>query len=82
MTDDFYKNVPELQEESVDIYISSGHWMWGIVQQAFDGMIKDKPLCLLAFDESIVLKHNIKTMNQLKREKKKQDPLRACSVSF
>lgn len=80
MTDDFYKNVPELQEEAVDIYISSswlddGHWMWGIVQQAFDGMIKDKPLCLLAFDESIVLKHNIKTMNQLKREKKKQDLL-------
>lgn len=80
MTDDFYRNVPELQEEAVDIYISSswlddGHWMWNIVQQAFDGMVEEKPLCLLAFDESIVLKHNIKTMNQLKREKKKQDPL-------
>lgn len=75
-----YENDKELQEEPVDIYISSswldnGHWMWGIVNQAFKDMIKDDNVCLLAFDESITLKHNIKTMRQLQREKKKQDPL-------
>lgn len=75
-----YASNKDLQEEPVDIYISSswidnGHWMWGIVDQACDDMLNDKNACLLAFDESITLKHNIKTLKQLKREKKKQDPL-------
>lgn len=75
-----YNSMKELQEEPVDIYISSswldnGHWMWGIVDQAFEDMLKDKPSCLLAFDESITLRHNIRTMRQMIQEKKKQDPL-------
>lgn len=75
-----YSSIEELKEEPVDIYISSswldnGHWMWGIVDQAFKDMIKNKSSCLLAFDESITLKHNIRTMRQLKQEKKKLDPL-------
>lgn len=75
-----YSSNKELQEEPVDIYISSswidnGHWMWGIVDQAYKDMLNDENSCLLAFDESITLKHNIKTLRQLKREKKKQDPL-------
>ena len=77
---DPYKDMKELQEEPVDIYISSswldnGHWMWNIVDQAFKDMINDKPSCLLAFDESITLRHNIRTMRQMRQEKKKQDPL-------
>lgn len=80
MTDGYYANNPELQEEPVDIYISSswidnGHWMWKIVDTAFGDMIKEKGSCLLAFDESITLKHNIRTMRQLQKEKKKLDPL-------
>lgn len=80
MQDDYYKNISELQEEPVDIYISSswlddGHWIWGICDQALKGMIDGESMYLLAFDESIVLKHNIKTMAQLKKERKKQDPL-------
>jgi len=75
-----YSSMEGLKEEPVDIYISSswldnGHWMWGIVDQAFKDMIKNKSSCLLAFDESITLKHNIRTMRQLKQEKKKLDPL-------
>lgn len=80
MKDDFYANIKDLQEETVDIYISSswldnGHWMWDIVDQAYDDMMNNKASCLLAFDESIALKHNIKSMRYFQTEKKKQDPL-------
>lgn len=76
----YYGGMKELQEESVDVYISSswfdnGHWMWQIVDQAYDGMINDKDMCLLAFDESVTLKHNIKSMTYMRNEKKKQDQL-------
>ena len=69
-----------LQENPVDIYISSswiddGNWMWDIVDQAFAGMIKSDGSILLAFDESITLKHHLKTLKQLINEKKKQDPV-------
>lgn len=82
MLDPFYSSMKELQEDPIDIYISSSwidngdHWMWGIVDQAYNGMINDDPaFCLLAFDESITIKHNIKTLKQLMRERKKQDNL-------
>lgn len=80
MKDDFYVNIPELEEETIDIYISSswldnGHWMWEIVDQAYDEMLKGQASCLLAFDESIAIKHKIKTMRYFQTEKKKQDPL-------
>lgn len=81
MKDDYYVNVPELQEETVDIYISSSwfdngqNWMWNIVDQAYDDMLKGKASCLLAFDESIALMHKIKTMRYFQTEKRKQDPI-------
>lgn len=80
MKDEFYANNKDLQEETVDIYISSswldnGHWMWDIVDQAYGDMMNCKASCLLAFDESIALKHNIKSMRYFQTEKKKQDPL-------
>ncbi len=75
-----YGDIPILQENPVDIYISSswiddGNWMWGIVDQAFTGMLKNDGSVLLTFNESITLKHHLKTMKQMKREKKKQDPV-------
>ena len=74
-----YASMRELQEDPCDVYISSswldGHWMWNIVDQAYKEMLNDKDSCLLAFDESITLKHNIRTMKQMRQEKKKQDPL-------
>lgn len=81
MKDDYYANIPELQEESVDIYISSSwfdngqNWMWEIVDQTYEDMLKGKQSCLLAFDESIALKHGIKSMRYFQTEKKKQDPI-------
>lgn len=81
MTNDYYANIDDLQEEPVDIYISSSwyddgkHWMWKIVDQTYADMMAGKPSCLLAFDESIALKHKIKTMRYFQTEKRKQDPL-------
>lgn len=78
--DRLYGDIAILQENPVDIYISSswiddGNWMWDIVDQAFNGMLKKDGSILLTFDESITLKHHLKTMKQMRREKKKQDPV-------
>ena len=80
MLKDDYKNNPILKEEPIDIYISSswyddGNWMWDISEQALDAMKKNKGGVMLAFDESITLKHDLKTIDQLIKEKKKQDPI-------
>ncbi len=79
MLRDYYKNIVVLKEEPIDIYISSswyddGNWMWDISGQALDAMKKHKGGIMLAFDESITLKHDLKTIDQLIKEKKKQDP--------
>lgn len=80
MLNPFYGENKVLQEDPVDIYISSswiddGHWMWDIVDQAYEGMQKHNGAIFLAFDESITLKHHLKTLKQLIRERKKQDPI-------
>ncbi|MCD8290020.1 MAG: hypothetical protein LUC91_00790 [Prevotella sp.] len=77
--DPYYSSIDDLMEEAIDIYISSswydnGHWMWNIVDQAYEGMMEGKNSCLLAFDESVVLKHKLKTQQYYQSEKKKQDP--------
>lgn len=81
MQDPEYADVPELQEETTDIYISSSwydtgkHWMWKIADQAYEAMLNGKRMTLLAFDEAIAIKHKIKTMSYFQTEKRKQDPL-------
>lgn len=75
-----YANIPELEEEPVNIYITSswfdnGHWMWEIADTAFEQMLKDRTQVFLAFDLSVVLEHGFKTKKQLKLEKKKIDSL-------
>lgn len=79
MHNPFYKDNKSLQEQPVDIYISSswyddGNWMWDIQKQALREMKNHNGGLFLAFDESITIKHGLKTMDQLKKEKKKQDP--------
>lgn len=74
-----YKGNKDLIEQPVDIYISSswyddGNWMWGIADQALVAMKKHNGGLMLAFDESITLKHELKTIEQMIKEKKKQDP--------
>ena len=74
-----YKDNKQLKEQPIDIYISSswyddGNWMWAISDQALDAMKKHKGGLMLAFDESIALKHELKTIEQMVKEKRKQDP--------
>lgn len=81
--DKYYENNKDLIEEMVDVYISSSWfdnssddtWMWGVVDNAYSDMIAGKDSCLLAFDEAIAIKHEIKTMRYFQMEKKKQDPI-------
>ena len=80
MIDPYYSSIEDLKEDPIDIYISSswfddGHWMWEIVDQAYKDMLDDGRSAMLAFDESITLKHNIRTQRQMQQEKKKQDPI-------
>ena len=80
MLNPYYGENKVLQEDPIDIYISSswvddGHWMWDIVDQAYEGMQKHNGAVLLTFDESITLKHHLKTLKQLIRERRKQDPV-------
>lgn len=76
----FYSNIPECIEEPKDVYITSswldnGHWMWEIADEAFKQMMHNGKQILLAFDLSVVIEHKLKTLNYLKREKKKLDNL-------
>lgn len=80
MLNPYYGENKVLQEDPIDIYISSswvddGHWMWDIVDQAYEGMQKHNGAVILTFDESITLKHHLKTLKQLIRERRKQDPV-------
>lgn len=86
MIDPFYSSIEDLKEDPVDIYISSSwfdtdstnggvHWMWNLVDQAYEDMMSNGRSVMLAFDESITLKHNIRTQRQMQQEKKKQDPI-------
>lgn len=81
MKNEYYSDIPELQEEPLDIYISSSwidngsSWLWSTVDQTIDEMLKGKDSCFLAFDESVALKHKIKTMRYFQKEKKKADSI-------
>lgn len=81
MSNPYYEKMVDLQEDATDIYISSSYfdnnsedtWMWSIVDQTFNDMLKGKPSCLLAFDETVALYFGIKKREDLLKEKKKQD---------
>ena len=79
MLSEQYINMPELKNEPTDIYITSswfgGHWMWEIVDNTYQDMMNGGKSCLLAFDESVILKHHIKSQVQLRNEKRKLDPI-------
>lgn len=74
-----YKNNKLLKEQPIDIYITSswyddGNWMWDIAKQSLNEMKKHNGGVMLAFDESVAIKHELKTIEQLIKERKKQDP--------
>lgn len=75
-----YEHIAILQMEPINIYLSSswfdnGHWMWDLVDDAAKDMLDGKPVCLIAFDEAITLRHNIRTMAQMIAEKRKIDQM-------
>ena len=75
-----YEHLAILQMEPINIYLSSswfdnGHWMWELVDDTARDMLDGKPVCLIAFDEAITLRHNIRTMAQMIAEKRKIDPM-------
>ena len=76
----YYANMPECIEEPKNVYITSswledGNWIWDIADTAFRLMLNNKRQVLLAFDESVVLAHTLKTKKQLILEKRKLDDL-------
>lgn len=80
MLDPDYSSIEDLKEDPVDVYISSSffskHWVWDkIVDPNFENMLNGQNVCVLAFDESVTLKHNIRTQKQMQLEKQKQDPM-------
>nr|DAN52283.1 MAG TPA: large terminase [Caudoviricetes sp.] len=74
-----FKEYENLAEEPTDIYISSAwyssHWMSGLIEETIAAVRKGMDQCILGFDYSITLKHNIKTRNQIYKDKKKFDPI-------
>ena len=68
---------------NVDIYISSSWfdnngdeaWMWELVDNTYKDMLKGKPSYLLAFDESVALKHGLRTQKDFQKAKRKLDPI-------
>jgi len=74
-----YQNIPELQEESVDVYISSSiedvHWLYRTAKNALSTYYRNGTGFLIAMDYSISLKHEIRSIEQLTREKRNIDPV-------
>lgn len=74
-----YADIPELQEGSKEIYISSAwmcdHWLWQMVKNSAKDMFAGGKSTLIAMDYSIVLKHGIKRRDQLEEARRKSDPI-------
>ena len=73
------ENAPELQEEPINIYISSSgttsEWIWDLCKSTIKSKFDDDSSCLFALDYSIALYHGIKTFNTLMDAKRTNDPL-------
>lgn len=71
-----------IEEQPTDIYISSSwidtnndEFIWHIVDDCIKQVSKGQDACLLAFDESVVLRHGLKTTKQLMKERSRADLL-------
>ncbi len=74
-----YTMLPEyshLQEEPREIFLSSAyfksHWMFKLIKDAMYDSYNNKSI-LFATDYAVTIKHNIRTKNQMRKEKKKMD---------
>jgi hypothetical protein len=74
-----YSSIEELDEEPSTVYISSSgtssEWIYPLCTGLTDDYYKDKTGCFVALDLAVVLKHRIKTRQQLEQAKKRTDPI-------
>lgn len=80
-----FKDLPDyvgdksLNEEPINIYISSSgttsDWMWKLATDFMKEHYNYGTACVLCFDYSIAIKHNIKSKTTLKSDKSKVDPI-------
>ena len=67
-----------LREEPREIYLSSAyyksHWMWKTVKDAIIGSYDGSSICV-SMDYAISVKHNIRSIAQMKKEKQKMSSL-------
>lgn len=70
------KEYEHLKEEPREIFLSSAywknHWMYKLVKDAMVGSYDGKSI-LFATDYALTIKHNIRTKNQMRKEKQKMD---------
>lgn len=68
-----------LIEEAQEIFISSAYhknlWWWNQTVSTIQAMAKGDNVGFIAFDYLIAIKHNIKTLGQIKREKRDMDEI-------
>lgn len=74
-----YENNPLLTEEPTQIYLSSSisdtHWLYKEAKNAMIDVLNGGDSCMIAFDYSIALKHNLKTVKDLLYAKSTTDPV-------
>lgn len=74
-----YADMQELDEEPTTVYISSSgastEWIYPLCTGLMDDYYKDKSGCFVALDLAIVLKHRIKSKQQLEKAKRDSDPI-------
>ena len=67
-----------LREEPRELYLSSAyyksHWMWQTVKDAIIGSYDGSSICI-NMDYAISIKHNIRSVNQMRKEKQKMSSL-------
>ena len=74
-----YSEMQELDEEPTTVYISSSgastEWIYPLCTGLVEDYYKDKSGCFVALDLAIVLKHRIKSKQQLEKAKRDADPI-------
>lgn len=74
-----YRDNPLLIEEPTQIFLSSSisdtHWLYKEAKNAITDVLNGGDSCMIAFDYSIALKHNLKTVKDLQYAKSTTDPV-------
>ena len=75
----FYEGMQELDEEPTTVYISSSgastEWIYPLCTGLINDYYTDQSGCFVAFDLAVVLKHRIKSRQQLEKAMRDSDPI-------